>query len=65
MDKGSNEQQIEGFLKEQEINIKQLMATGDLEINDAKLKDYVAQRGLRTAILKVIKVINKITYKYM
>ena len=40
----------------QGITCKQLMKTGDLAITDGKLKEYgIAQGGLRTAILAVIK----------
>jgi translation initiation factor 2 alpha subunit (eIF-2alpha) len=40
----------------QGITFKQLMKTGDLAMTDAKLKeDGIIQRGLRTAILAVIK----------
>jgi hypothetical protein len=41
---------------DQGITFKQLMATGDLCLTDAELKDYgIAQGGLRKAILAVIK----------
>ena len=40
----------------QKIKAKQLMATGELAMTDDKLKEYgIAQGGLRTAILAVIK----------
>ncbi|KAJ2994146.1 hypothetical protein HDV02_001843 [Globomyces sp. JEL0801] len=40
----------------EKIKIKQLMATGDLAMTDAKLEQYgITQGGLRTAILSVIK----------
>ena len=40
----------------QKIKAKQLMATGELAMTDGKLKEYgIAQGGLRTAILAVIK----------
>ena len=41
---------------EQDIEFKQLMATGDLAITDAELEKYgITQGGLRKAILAVIK----------
>ena len=47
---------IKDRFKEQKIKFKQLMQTGDLAITDEKLKDDgITQRGLRTAILAVIK----------
>ena len=45
----------EVFVK-QKLKFKQLMETGDLAITDEKLKeDGITQRGLRTAILSLIK----------
>jgi hypothetical protein len=42
--------------EEQGVKFKQLMATGDLALTDAELKDYgIAQGGLRKVILAVIK----------
>ncbi|KAJ3250211.1 hypothetical protein HK103_003784 [Boothiomyces macroporosus] len=41
---------------EQGITFKQIMATGELALNEAKLKEIgISQLGLRTAILSVIK----------
>jgi hypothetical protein len=43
-------------LASQGITFKQLMATGDLALTDAELKDYgITQGGLRKAILSVIR----------
>jgi hypothetical protein len=48
---------IKDCLGKQKIKFKQLMATGELALTDAKLKDYgIAQGGLRTAILAIIKI---------
>jgi hypothetical protein len=45
----------EVFAKE-DIEFEQLMETGDLAITDEKLKEYgIAQGGLRTAILSLIR----------
>ena len=41
---------------EQGITFKQLMASGELSLTNAELKEYgIAQGGLRKAILSVIK----------
>lgn len=49
-------QTIKECFGNQKIKFKQLMATGDLAITDAKLEKYgITQAGLRTAILSVIK----------
>ena len=47
---------VKGTFIAQKIKAKQLMATGELAITDAELKDYgITQGGLRKAILAVIK----------
>jgi hypothetical protein len=47
---------IKDCLEKQKIKFKQLMNTGELAMTDQKLNEYgVAQGGLRTAILAVIK----------
>jgi hypothetical protein len=47
---------VRDVFSDQDIEFKQLMATGDLAITDAKLEKYgITQGGLRTAILSVIK----------
>ncbi|KAJ3399699.1 hypothetical protein HDU80_007677 [Chytriomyces hyalinus] len=47
---------IRAVFATQKIRFKQLMAVGDLAITDEKLeKDGIKERGLRTAILSVIR----------
>lgn len=47
---------VKAKFEEQDVKFKQLMATGDLALTDAELRDYgIAQGGLRKAILAVIK----------
>jgi hypothetical protein len=49
-------QTIKDCFGNHKIKFKQLTETGELAITDAKLKeDGISQRGLRTAILSVIK----------
>jgi hypothetical protein len=49
-------QTIKDCFVKQKIKFRQLMATGDLAMTDAELKDYgINQGGLRKAILSVIK----------
>jgi hypothetical protein len=49
-------QTIKGCFVKQKIKFRQLMATGELAMTDAELKDYgINQGGLRKAILSVIK----------
>ncbi|KAI9329955.1 hypothetical protein BDR26DRAFT_939051 [Obelidium mucronatum] len=48
---------IKSVFKTQKIKFEQLMATGKLELTDESLKeDGIKQRGLRMAILAVIKL---------
>ncbi|KAI8892208.1 hypothetical protein BC833DRAFT_612386 [Globomyces pollinis-pini] len=59
MEEGKSDEQVKkvrDVFYEQDIEFKQLMATGDLAMTDAKLEKYgITQGGLRTAILSVIK----------
>jgi hypothetical protein len=49
-------QTIKDCFVKQKIKFRQLMATGDLALTDAELKDYgITQGGLRKAILSVIR----------
>jgi hypothetical protein len=59
MEEGKSDEQVKkvrDVFSEQDIEFKQLMATGDLAMTDAELKDYgITQGGLRKAILSVIR----------
>jgi hypothetical protein len=59
MEEGKSEEQmkkVRDVFSEQDIEFKQLMATGDLAMTDEKLKEIgINQLGLRTAILSVIR----------
>ncbi|KAI8895184.1 hypothetical protein BC833DRAFT_615631 [Globomyces pollinis-pini] len=59
MEEGKSDEQVKkvrDVFSEQDIEFKQLMATGDLAMTDAKLEQYgITQGGLRTAILSVIR----------
>ena len=59
MEEGKSDEQVKkvrDVFSEQDIEFKQLMATGDLALTDAELKDYgITQGGLRKAILSVIR----------